>query len=166
MNLNEIKTGESVFIDANIFLYHFTGVSIECREFLKRCEYGDIVGITGLTILAETCHHLMLAEAIKRGYITSSKPTLQLQKKPEIIKKLSEYSAQVMSVTDWGIQIIVPPQDMIIKSQIFRSQFCLLTNDSFIPVYMNLGNTEKIATNDHIFTRIPSLHVYAPSDVK
>ena len=38
MKLDEIKTGSEVFIDANIFIYHFTGVSDECGDFLNRCE--------------------------------------------------------------------------------------------------------------------------------
>lgn len=34
MKLNQIKTGETVFIDSNIFIYHFTGVSEESTLFL------------------------------------------------------------------------------------------------------------------------------------
>lgn len=166
MKLNELKTKESVFIDANIFLYHFTGVSKDCREFLKRCELKDLFGITGLTVLAEVCHRLMIAEAIKHRLIHPLRPTLQLQKKPEIIKGLSEYSAQIMNIIDWGIKIIYLPEDILIKSQVYRTQFGLLTNDSFIPIYMRLANTEKLATNDQAFGRIPPLHIYSPSDIK
>lgn len=95
--LNELKSGEAVFIDANIFLYHFTGVSQDCKEFLRRCEDKDVVGITSLTVLAEVCHRLMVAEAIKRKLIRPQKPTQQLQEKPEIIKELSEYFVQLSS---------------------------------------------------------------------
>lgn len=165
MQLNELKTGESVFIDANIFLYHFTGASEDCREFLKRCENGNLFGTTSLAVLAEVCHRLMIAEAVKRGLIRSLKPAVRLQKKPEIVKMLSEYSAQMMNIAGWGIKVVVPPHDMIVKSQIYRSQFGLLTNDSFIPVCMTLANTDKLATNDEAFSRIPSLQVYFPSDI-
>jgi len=165
MKLSELKKGEDVFIDANIFLYHFTGVSQECKEFLKRCETRDLSGITGPTILAEVCHHMMIVEAIKRGLISPSKPTVQLQKKPEIVQNLSEYSVQTMNITTWGIKVINAPEDMLIKSQIYRTQFGLLTNDSFIPVYMKLANTDNLATHDQAFTRIPSLRIYCPSDI-
>lgn len=165
MKLNELKTGELVFIDANIFLYHFTGASKECKEFLKRCEAKDLLGITGLTVLAEVCHRLMIAEAIKHGLIRPTRPTLQLQKKPEIIKRLSEYSAQITNIMSWGIKVINPPEYILKESQIYRTQFGLLTNDSFIPVYMKLANTEKLITNDRVFTRISPLRIYSPSDV-
>ncbi len=51
MKLSEIESGKSVFIDANIFIYHFTGVSEESSIFLKRCEEGHLIGATGINIL-------------------------------------------------------------------------------------------------------------------
>ena len=165
MKLSELKRGETVFIDSNIFLYHFTGVSKECKEFLKRCEMQDLLGITGVTILAEVCHRLMIAEAIERKLIRPQRPASQLQEKPEIIKSLSEYSAQLLNLMDWNIKVISSPEDMVLKSQVFRSQFGLLTHDSFIPVYMRFANTNKLATHDKALSRIPLLEVYSPSDI-
>lgn len=165
MKLSELTAAEPVFIDANIFLYHFTGASRECKEFLQRCEAQELSGITGVTIMAEVCHRLMLAEAIKRGFISSSKPAMQLQKKPEIIKRLSEYPAQMTNIMGWGITILPAPENILAESQVFRTQFGLLTNDSCIPVYMKAAGASKIATNDRAFRSIPSLHVYTPSDI-
>jgi len=42
MKLSEIESGESVFIDANIFIYHFTGISEESSFFLKQCEEREL----------------------------------------------------------------------------------------------------------------------------
>jgi predicted nucleic acid-binding protein len=53
MTLTEVPAGATVFIDANIFVYHFTGVSPECRAFLDRAEQTSIRGITGAHILLE-----------------------------------------------------------------------------------------------------------------
>ena len=55
MPLN-IPTGEIVFIDANIFYYHFVslpGLSIACKHFLHRIEQGEITGVTATVVLAE-----------------------------------------------------------------------------------------------------------------
>jgi predicted nucleic acid-binding protein len=165
MTLSQLRSGERVFIDANIFLYHFTGVSEECKEFLKRCEAGDLYGVTGLTVMAEVCHRLMIAEAIRRGLIRSSKPVAQLQRKPEVVRMLSEYSAEIMNITGWGILVMDLEKDALMQSQVYRTQFGLLTNDSFILVYMRIANTDKLATNDKAFARIPSIRVYSPSDI-
>mgnify|MGYP001559388360 CR=1 FL=1 len=46
MKFDELKKGESIFIDANIFIYHFGGQSDECKEILIKCAKGDLKGYT------------------------------------------------------------------------------------------------------------------------
>ncbi len=59
--LSEIPDGLSIFIDANIFIYHFSGptpLSPACSAFLRRIEDGVIRGLlaamerSGVTALA------------------------------------------------------------------------------------------------------------------
>ena len=165
MKLSDIKAGEKVFVDSNIFIYHFTGVSKECLDFFKRCEAKDILAITGTTIIAEVCHRLMIAEAISRGFISAARPALQLQKKPALVKQLHEYYVQITNITGLGIAVINTPENIITESQVYRTQFGLLTNDSFVPVYMKTADTDILVTNDKIFGQIPNIHIYAPSDI-
>jgi uncharacterized protein len=47
--LDQIEEGSRVFIDASIFIYHFTGMSLKCRLLLERCEQGRVAGITSVT---------------------------------------------------------------------------------------------------------------------
>jgi len=35
MKLEEAPDGERIFVDANIFIYHFSRLSAECRSFLR-----------------------------------------------------------------------------------------------------------------------------------
>lgn len=42
MDLNEVTNSSRVYIDANIFIYHFSGVSEQCTRFLERCETGEV----------------------------------------------------------------------------------------------------------------------------
>ena len=67
--LPELLTGQTIFIDANIFIYHFTGLSQECSSFLERCERGDLWGITGVHILLEVLHRLMMIEAVTKKLV-------------------------------------------------------------------------------------------------
>ena len=46
MTLADLRDGDSVFIDANIFIYHFGGQSAECRAFLERCARRELLGYT------------------------------------------------------------------------------------------------------------------------
>ena len=41
MTLAELPDDAMVFVDANIFVYHFTGVSAQCKALLDRAERDD-----------------------------------------------------------------------------------------------------------------------------
>ena len=60
MKLDEIEGSSEVFIDANIFIYHFTGVGDQCSDFLNRCEQGDLIATTSVNVLLEVLHRLMI----------------------------------------------------------------------------------------------------------
>lgn len=165
MKLTEIKDNETVFIDANIFIYHFAGASPQCKEFLKDCARKRLGAFTSTTVLAEVCHRLMAIEAVKLGLSKAKQPSSYLRRKPAVVKKLSEYYTQMTNILSWNIRIISPPSDIIIKSQIYRRHFGLLANDSFIPVYMEEAGTGNLASADQVFGSIPQLNLYAPSDL-
>ncbi|MCP4680714.1 MAG: type II toxin-antitoxin system VapC family toxin [Desulfobacterales bacterium] len=78
MKLAEIKAGSEIFIDSNIFIYHFTGVSDECSNFLGRCERGELIAMTSVNVILEVLHRLMMVEAVRKNLV----------KPPNIIKKL------------------------------------------------------------------------------
>ena len=165
MKLNEIEPGENVFIDANIFIYHFTGISQECKEFLKDCTQKKFDGFTSTTVLAEVCHRLMAIEAVKLGLARAKQPSSYLQKNPAVVKKLSEYYMQMTNIFGWGIRIVSPDENFIIKSQIYRQRFGLLTNDSLIPVYMEKAGAANLASADKVFSSINHLKLYSPGDI-
>ena len=55
-----------VFVDANIFIYHFSGPTEHtdaCTQFLQRIEEARLSGLTSVLILTETLHRLMIIEA-------------------------------------------------------------------------------------------------------
>ncbi len=165
MELTELKDNEAVFIDANIFIYHFAGASSECKEFLKRCANRKISAFTSNEILAETCHRLMAIEALKLKITGPARPALALQENPALVKKLSEYYTQITNILSWQIEIMPAPQGLFIHSQIYRQRFGLLTNDSLIPVYMETAGIDNLASADKIFSAIPHLKLYSPSDL-
>jgi hypothetical protein len=62
--LSEIPSGTRVFIDATIFIYHFTGVSPSCRSLLARCEAGQLQALTSAVAIAEVTHRLITIDAV------------------------------------------------------------------------------------------------------
>ena len=74
MSLNDLPDGTTVYLDANIFVYDFTGQSAECATLLLRAKAGDIEAVTGAQVITETVHRLMAIEAVERGLITAGNP--------------------------------------------------------------------------------------------
>jgi predicted nucleic acid-binding protein len=162
---NNLKKGDSIFIDANIFIYNFGARSGECREVLLRCARGELTGYTLTSVLSEVLHRLMIAEAIEKGYINDKNPVKRLRENPEIIKKLSTYIRDVEKIGDMNINIVVLTNELLKKSAKIRESDGLLTNDSIVVAAMKDLRLSKLVTNDSDFDRIKWLHVYKPADL-
>ena len=67
MTFGEIPTGETVFLDANVFIHYFArdpDLGPPARDLLRRVENGELRGVTTTHILAEVLHRLMTIEAM------------------------------------------------------------------------------------------------------
>jgi predicted nucleic acid-binding protein len=62
--LPNIKSGKKIFVDPNIFVYHFLGVNDSATDFIQRCEQREIIAYTSSIVIAEVLHRLMIAEVI------------------------------------------------------------------------------------------------------
>lgn len=68
----EIPDHSEVFVDANVFVYHFSGpteYTNSCTQFLQRIEEARLSGLTSVLVLAETLHRLMIIEAATKLHI-------------------------------------------------------------------------------------------------
>jgi predicted nucleic acid-binding protein len=74
MKLEDLSGGTPIFVDANIFIYHFSGISLECRAFLQRCESRQVEAFPGVHIVLEVMHRLMMLEALQKGLIPVASP--------------------------------------------------------------------------------------------
>ncbi len=88
MRLEEIRAGERVFVDAPIFVYHFTGASAGCRDFLERCEAGAIRAATSAVAVAEVTHRLMTLEAVARELVEPGDVVRKLRRDPDLVRRL------------------------------------------------------------------------------
>ena len=165
MRFDALRNGDSVFIDANIFIYNFGGQSVECKDVLLRCAKGELRGITSTFIIAEVLHRLMVAEAIEKKFITDKNPVKQLKEHAEIIKKLSTYIHDVEKIGDMNLEVLELTYDCIKTSAAVRRSEGILTNDSLVAAAMKDIGVSNLLTNDDDFDRIEWLHIYKPSDV-
>lgn len=165
MRLDEIPLGAEVFIDANIFIYHFTGGSKDCTEFLSKCEKGDLVGITSIIVLLEVLHRLMMVEAVIKNIIKPPNIAKKLKKYPEKVKELEDYYINTQKIIEMGITLDLISYKTILKSHAVRRKKGLMINDSIIVASMQERNIQSIATNDKSFLKVDALNVYSPVDL-
>ena len=165
MKLDRISSGSAVFIDANIFIYHFTGASNECKSFLDRCEQGDLIGITSVNVLLEVLHRLIMVGAYKKDLVRPPDIVTKLKKHPERIKQLSEYFINTQAIPQMGITVRTVLWETVLKSQSVRSRYGLMVNDSLVVASMEEESIKMLATNDAGFSNVEGLLIYSASDI-
>ncbi len=165
MKFEKIVSGEYVFIDANIFIYHFTGVSDQCSDFLNRCEQKDLIGITSTNVLLEVLHRLMMIEVVKKKLIDPPNIVKKLQKKPVLVKQLSDYYFNAQKIYDMGIAVKPISYDTFVKGHFYRGKYGLLVNDSIIAASAQQEGINILATNDDAFLKLDEFKIYQPYDV-
>jgi predicted nucleic acid-binding protein len=146
LDLDRARPGTRVLIDAPVFIYHFTGVSVACRRFLERCERAEIHGVTSVTVIAEVTHRLMMIEAIQAGHISSA-------------------DAQAGRIPMMGIEVLGLDLHALLAAADIRRRYGLMTNDSIIAATAVAEGVEHIATADGDFERVEGLTVLAPADL-
>jgi uncharacterized protein len=165
MNLAELPDGDSVFIDANIFIYHFGGCSPECKAFLEHCARRDLLGYTATTVLAEVLHRLMIAEAIMKGLVTAKTAVRKLGETPALVKQLTQYQEDVSKIAQMNITILALTSEIVQTSSEVRNSEGLLTNDSLIIACMRTQGLSKLATANGDFDQVSGVDVYKPTDL-
>lgn len=164
--LAEVPSGARLFIDANIFIYHFTGVSEECTQFLERCERGELVGVSAVHILLETLHRLMMIEAVVEGLVSPGQVARRLRERPEVVRRLKRYQEQVEAILGMGLEVLPLEPELIVLSGRYRREYGLLVNDSLTAALAVGLGLEGLATADEDFRRLGGeLPLYAPGDI-
>ena len=165
MTLTEIAAGSAVFIDANIFIYHFAGQSEECSSFLASVERGEVRDFTGPVSVLQVAHRLMMLEAIEQGFSMKPNPAARLARQPRLVRRLSKYYFSLLRIPKLGIEVLPLPQEFLAASQEFRQSHRLLVNDSLVPMHMRQAALSILASADEAFDQIPGVQRFHPADV-
>jgi predicted nucleic acid-binding protein len=165
MKLEDLPSGARIFVDANILIYHFSGISLECRAFLQRCESRQVEAFTGIHVLLEVTHRLMVLEALHKGLITGGQPARKLKEQPEVIKGLREYNQSVQQIPRMRIRVRTITAAIVRASEAIRVQEGLMTNDSVTVALMRRMGLTDVATADTDFNNVSHCRVYQPGDI-
>ena len=163
--LEQVQAGTRIFIDASIFIYHFSGVSAECRTLLERCERGEVKGATSTLVMAEASHRLMMIEAVASGQVTPGNVVKKLRKKPAVVRSLHLYQEQVEKIPLMGVEVEPLDLQLLLHAAPLRSRYGFLTNDSLIAATLGARDIQAIASGDQDFARLVDVELFCPSDI-
>ena len=166
MTLDEIPAGLSVFVDATVFVYHFSGSSLPCRRFLERCESGQLKAVTSAAALVEVSHRLMMLEAVSLGLVSSGNVAKKLRKKPGVVKKLSTYHENVQKIPLMGVEVVPLDLKILWRTSELRFEFGLMMDGSLMASTALEAGLEVMATADKDFQSVRELSVAMPGDLR
>jgi predicted nucleic acid-binding protein len=164
-SIEEVPTGQRVFLDATVFVYHFAGQSQQCRRLLERCERHEVLGVTSAVAFNEACHRLMIFEALHSGAVTGRDVPRKLREHPDLVKRLRRHGEQLRHIVSWGIEILPVDAARCLRAADLRATTGLLTNDSIILATMRDERIGAIATADSDFGDLEGVTAFRPSDL-
>ncbi|MDD4447450.1 MAG: PIN domain-containing protein [Methanothrix sp.] len=155
--------GESIFLDANIFLYsafdHPT-FGRACRDFLNRVDQEEIHGYCSAFVLNEVFHKLMMSEIVNKFGVQAAAANNLFKQKQEIINELCDLWDEMDILNSINITIL--------DGQIFPEfvdlsmKYHLLAMDSAHLAIMRRNGLTNLATNDADFKRVTDLKIWKP----
>ena len=167
MFLSDLEDGSSIFVDSNIFIYHFSRKSKfnpASTNFLERIEKKEIIGVTSTLVVQEATHRLMIMDAATNIRDIKSKDLVKyLKAHPGIVKKLVDHHSIPEKIASFNLEIVPPDMDAIIRSQEMKRRFGLLSNDSLTLQIMEDLKINNLASNDADFEMVTFIKLYKPS---
>jgi len=164
--LDDIKTGASVYLDSNIIIYDATDhlqYGKSCRNFLKRIEMGEISAITSSLTLTETLHKLIIIDLCEIKGIKAWKALRLIKDNPKVLGELREpYIAidKMQNLPNLKIVSLTPQIAEMCKD--FVKTYLLMSNDSVHLATMQTYGIKNLASNDSDFERVDWINLYKP----
>jgi predicted nucleic acid-binding protein len=169
VRLHEIDSGTTVFLDANIFVYHFSEGSAfnkSCTDFLIRVESSEIHGITSAATVLEATHRLMMVEASASLDVETRNLPKYLKQHPDTAKQLLKHMSAPPKIASMNIEIVPVTATLVEKSQGNKTKYGFLSNDALVISVMEELGIIALASNDHDFSRVEWIKLYAPFQVQ
>lgn len=157
MTFGDLLRGESVFIDANTLVYHFTvhpSFGAACTDLVRRVNLGEIRGYISAHTLSETAHRLMTMEAIAVNGWPHKGIAQRLKKHPNCIQALTHFRQAIASVPKLGIQTLPVEAADVENATAISQQLGLLSGDALVVAIMQSRNIVNLASYDADFDRV------------
>ncbi|MCI0460599.1 MAG: type II toxin-antitoxin system VapC family toxin [Gemmataceae bacterium] len=166
MTFDQIPVGSAVFVDANIFVYHYEPHPLlgpACAQVLLRIEQGDLQGFTSSHVLADVVHRVMTLEAATLFNRPWAGIATWLKQHPTSTQRLSRHRSVVEDLSLIRLHILPVTGALVSLAADASLHFGLLTNDALVVTVMQAHHLTLLASHDADFDRVPGLTRYAPA---
>jgi predicted nucleic acid-binding protein len=116
MPLSRIPAGTSVFLDANVQVYHFLQVeplAQTCHALFRRIARREIKAFTSADVAADVIHRAMVTETVTKFGLEPGDAVSYLKAHPQAVRELHPYKTipreftlariHILAVTYWEI---------------------------------------------------------------
>jgi predicted nucleic acid-binding protein len=166
MNFAAIGAGSSVFLDANVLVYHFTNepnYGAACTDLMRRIEQGQINGFVSAHVLSDTAHRLMTVEAMQLNGWRQAALASRLRKHHTEIARLTLHRQSIAAIAKLRLQVLPITQSLIESATGLSVQHELLMGDALIVAVMQAHGLVHLASRDADFDRVPGITRYEPA---
>ncbi len=166
VRLADIPDGAAVFVDANVFVYHFTphpSLRVACQELLERCAREELTGCTSAHVLSNAAHRIMTLEAIGRFGWPVAGIAQRLQRHPDELRQLTRFRQAVDDIPAFGIEVLPITASDVSAAAAISHQEGLLSGDALIVAVMREHGLTNLASHDADFDRVAGLTRYSPA---
>lgn len=165
MVFTDLPPGVSLFLDANVLVYHFTAhpqFGPACSDLLERIDRQEIGGYTSSHLLAEMTHRLMTIEASQTFGWPFQGIAYRLQTHPDEVRQLTLFQQAVDAVLASDVQVLPNTAGLTSAAAAVSRQTGLWTNDALAIALMQANGLGHLASNDADFDRVSAITRYAP----
>ena len=162
MRLTDFPARDTIFLDANCLVYHFTGTYISCALLLERAHRREVRVVTSAAILAEVHHRLMVLEVAQRLERPPRNIPSFLKSHPEAIRSLQLCEWAFNQLHAFRIRVLPLTCRLVLEAQRISHEFGLLTNDAIVVATMRAHRLVHLASNDTDFTQVPGITLWRP----
>jgi predicted nucleic acid-binding protein len=166
MTFDDLVSPANIFVDANIFIYHFTADpkwGAACTRLLERIEFRELRGFISTHVQADVVHRLMTTEAMDRLGWPGTRLAARLRKHHTEIPKLTVYLQALAKIAQMGIQVLPVLESHVLQAaQLIRAHE-LLTGDALVVAVMQANGLTNLASLDTDFDRVPGVTRYSPT---
>jgi predicted nucleic acid-binding protein len=166
MTFQDLPTGCSVVLDANILVYHFEPhphLGAPCTDLIERIENQTIRGFVSVHVLTDAAHRLMTLEACSTFGWPFAGIARRLRADPTRIASLKRFRRAIQETTRLGIQVLPIGPDLPDAAAEISQQCGLLSSDALVVVVMQRHGLTMLASNDADFDRVSAIQRFAPA---